>query len=100
VHVARLAGLPQPIIERAWKILAELERGGTQQALMGAVPRQSDNQLSFFDLASTEPPPPPEPVLPVAPPEHPVIGELRSLDPNGLTPLQALGLLAELKNRL
>jgi hypothetical protein len=32
----------------------------------------------------------------VARPEHPVVGRLRALDVNGLTPLDALNLLADL----
>ncbi|MCC7440736.1 MAG: DNA mismatch repair protein MutS [Bdellovibrionales bacterium] len=117
IHVARLAGLPSPLIERAWKILAELERGSTQNALLSAAVERSVDQLSFFDLPAAaagpveadptgqsfltgfaatmaEPPPAPEPPAP-----HPVLIELRGIDPNALTPIQALTLLAELKSR-
>ena len=43
IHVAQLAGLPKPVIERAWKVLGELE---SSQLNTGSHP--SDHQLSLF----------------------------------------------------
>jgi DNA mismatch repair protein MutS len=88
IHVARLAGVPRSVNERAKQILAQLEaehldrEGKPKLAVKGKKSRRGDLQLTLF-----------------APPEHPVVGELRQLDVNGLTPLDALKLLAELKGR-
>jgi DNA mismatch repair protein MutS len=45
------------------------------------------------------PPPPDAAQLPLFAPEHPVLKALQALDPNTLTPLEALSRLAELKRR-
>jgi DNA mismatch repair protein MutS len=81
IHVAQLAGLPRPVINRAQQILTKLERGGAR----GPVPSENvepitTQQLAFFP---TEP--------------HPVIKTLRQLDVNGLTPLEAISKLYELQ---
>ncbi len=79
IHVARLAGLPQAVIARAREILSLLESGHHVAGL--PVPRAPDaRQLTLFE-------------------EHPVLADLRSLDPNILTPIEALARLAELKRR-
>ncbi|HEX7049273.1 MAG TPA: DNA mismatch repair protein MutS [Longimicrobiales bacterium] len=87
IQVARLAGLPAAVLERAREILLELEGahagGGEGLGRRGRLrPRSgaSHDQLSLFQ-----------------PPEPPVLQRLRSLDVEGLTPLQALNLLAELR---
>jgi DNA mismatch repair protein MutS len=88
IEVARLAGVPQPVVLRAREILASLEeksqsgRGGSQvqaarQTLLPGVPAA------------------PEPKAPE--PENPVLVELKRLDVNGLSPLAALTLLHEWK---
>ena len=88
IHVDRLAGVPRSVNERAKQILAQLEaehldrEGKPKLAVKGKKSRRGDLQLTLF-----------------APPEHPVVSELRQLDVNGLTPLDALKLLAELKGR-
>jgi len=69
IQVARLAGLPQEVIGRAKKILAELERGEMRR-------REEEFQLSLF-----------------VPQEPPVLKELRKIDLDRLTPLEALELL-------
>ncbi len=79
IHVGELAGLPLPVIRRAQEILVELERDASQPRAGEAHPSE---QLSFL----TE--------------RHPVIRELRSLDVNGLTPLEALNKLFEWQRRL
>jgi DNA mismatch repair protein MutS len=75
VEVARLAGLPESVVERARAILRELEE---QSAAAPAPP--SAEQLVLFEGG-----------LP-----HPAVERLRKLDVDALTPLQALNLLAEL----
>jgi DNA mismatch repair protein MutS len=49
IHVAQLAGLPKPVIERAWKVLGELE---SSQLNTGSHP--SDHQLSLFHPRSDQ----------------------------------------------
>jgi DNA mismatch repair protein MutS len=84
VHVARLAGLPTPVIHRAEEILADLEKSGAAgpKRLFQAEDRAGKAaavQVSLF----TE--------------THPAVEALRSLDVNGLTPLDALNRLYELQ---
>jgi len=88
IHVARLAGVPRSVNERAKQILAQLEsehldrEGKPKLAVKGKKSRRGDLQLTLF-----------------APPEHPVVAQLKQLDVNSLTPLDALKLLAELKSK-
>jgi len=69
IQVARLAGLPQEVIGRAKEVLSELEKGEVRR-------RREELQLSLF-----------------VPQESPVIRELKRIDPDRLTPLEALELL-------
>jgi DNA mismatch repair protein MutS len=80
VEVARLAGLPETVVDRARQILRELEE---QSAAQGRAAPPPDVQLGLFEVG-----------LP-----HPVVERLRAMDVDGLTPLQALNLLAELKKQ-
>ncbi|MFQ5746629.1 MAG: DNA mismatch repair protein MutS [Gemmatimonadota bacterium] len=81
VHVARLAGIPRTVTERAMAVLHELEAGpaggGSRLARMADRER---GQLSLFEAR-----------------EAGLAGRLRDLDPDRTTPLEALALLAELK---
>ncbi len=89
IEVARLAGVPQAVVQRAREILASLEeksqneRGGTSQAIQA-------RQSLLPGMA-------PRPELQVPEPESPVLVELRRLDLNELSPLAALTLLHEWK---
>lgn len=77
LHVAQLAGVPKAVIARARVILNTLER----------LREQAQSQPTFL------PPEPPAPELPPAP-LHPVLAALSAIDPDTLTPLQALGLIS------
>ena len=88
IQVARLAGLPEELTQRARELLAELEgthtgggeglgRHGRHRPASGPSP----DQLSFFQA------------------EHPAVSLLRELDLDTITPLEALNLLAELRDR-
>ncbi|MFM8558872.1 MAG: DNA mismatch repair protein MutS, partial [bacterium] len=87
IHVAKLAGLPASVIERARIVLAELESERTVEELErhARKPAKAPAPLPLFESA------------PLA--EHPLAAELRTLDPNALTPLQALQRLVEWRER-
>jgi DNA mismatch repair protein MutS len=84
VHVAQLAGMPRPVVDRARELLASLEEQGSDFKLPdAAVPvRRNDKpaQLSFFDA-----------------PTNPALDALRALEVDSLSPLEALTRLYELK---
>lgn len=89
IHVAKLAGVPKDVVERAAEILENLEKQGLE-ANRGQLavpkngqPRAKQAQLTLFRL---------EP--------HPALEELRRLDTDKLSPLEALLKLKELKDRL
>ncbi|GGL55297.1 DNA mismatch repair protein MutS [Wenxinia marina] len=86
VQVARLAGLPASVVERARVVLDALEQGereggGKRETLV--------DDLPLFSAA-----PPPQPAK-SAPPE--VEARLREVHPDGLTPREALELVYELR---
>ena len=78
VYVAQLAGMPRSVVDRARELLLQLEEGGSDFSLHK--PKPLHQQLSFFDV-----------------PENPAVGTLRSLEVDGLSPLEALTTLYELK---
>ena len=84
IEVARLAGLPNPVIRRAREILRRHEESEdklTEQLSPGAVP-PSTQQVSFAAI------------------DEKVLESLREADVNALTPLEALNLLAALQKQL
>ena len=83
VHVAQLAGLPPAVVHRAREILHTLE--GEHRMVPGKPPAPQDpGQLALFADA---------------PSRHPLMDELRDIDLNAMTPLEALNRLAELQRR-
>jgi DNA mismatch repair protein MutS len=91
VHVARIAGLPKPVIERAWSVLEELERHAPHSG-SGA----SLNQLSLFDAPpGAAAPARPQPDQAAEP--HPALVELEKTDINEMTPVQALNFVVRLQ---
>jgi DNA mismatch repair protein MutS len=99
LEVGRLAGLPEPVLARAREVLAVLEGEGAAIAVArgakhaplgrrgraGGARGADAGQLGLFA------PPPPAPPVP-----HPVVDELRAVDADHLTPMQALALVARL----
>jgi DNA mismatch repair protein MutS len=83
IHVARLAGLPDAAIERALQVLQMLETGEQSSA----VTRLADD-LPLF-AAARRPQPKPKPSA--------VEERLRQIDPDALSPREALELLYELR---
>ncbi|MFC4766397.1 DNA mismatch repair protein MutS [Effusibacillus consociatus] len=85
IQVAKLAGLPDAVLQRAKEILHVLENGQTavKEAAAAKLPRQTGEttspQLSLFDQP------------------HPVVTELQSLNLLNMTPLEALTTLHRLQ---
>jgi DNA mismatch repair protein MutS len=88
VHVARMAGVPPEVVQRAEQILREFERRGVQGAIQPPTSdaptiRTKKLQLTLFEAE-----------------EHPVLEALRALDITTLSPVEALLKLDELKRKL
>ena len=89
IHVARLAGVPREVNERAKQILNQLESehldaNGTAKIAKRKKKRQGgDIQLTLF-----------------SPMEHPLMDEIRAADVNALTPIDALQLIQQWKEKL
>lgn len=86
IHVAKIAGLPADLLERAATILTQLE-GETvtiqpQEKL--ATEAHVNEQISLFDDFT----------------ENPVLQELRDLDIYNMTPMQVMMAVADLKQKL
>ena len=80
VHVARLAGLPQGVINRAWEVLSEMESAnGAPRPGGGRAKGPPAAQISLFSGDS------------------PLTERIRELDIPNLTPLEALNKLYELQ---
>lgn len=86
IQVAALAGVPSPVVERAHEILANIEKGEFNQvgepriAVGGTIVSSHPSQLSLF---ATE--------------EDPIRKRLQEINPDNLSPLDALALLYEIK---
>ena len=94
IHVAKLAGMPSSIVQRANQILKDLEQGArnqepgvkSQEKIGGgkaSVSAPNGMQLSFFQLD--------DPML------EQIRDEVKNMDINNLTPLEALNKLSEIK---
>ena len=87
IHVARMAGMPQQVLHKANKILAQLERSHSSEELTDDLrTAQAESQLSFFKLD--------DPLL------EEIRDEIMHLDINTLTPVEALMKLNEIKRML
>jgi len=82
IEVARLAGLPQAVIERAREVLKVHERAESQQ-VREAVPDATKVQMTMFTPLSQK-----------------IVDRIEAVDVDGLTPREALALLAELQREL
>jgi len=78
IHVAQLAGLPAPVIGRANEIMAELERSSGRAV---RIDPHAAQQIALF------------------PETNPLLGELKDLDVNSLSPIEALNKLFEWQKR-
>ncbi|MBS1537351.1 MAG: DNA mismatch repair protein MutS [Bacteroidetes bacterium] len=83
IHVAKMAGLPQLVIDRATEILQNLEQKGEKSIVTTSTSSTKDEgnyQLSFFEIK-----------------DDALREKIRNLDLNQLTPIMALQTLAELQ---
>lgn len=88
IHVAKMAGMPKSIVKRSNEILKQLETENRQNGISSkpikAITTHAEGyQLSFFQLD--------DPVL------SQVRDEIKNIDVNNLTPLEALNKLSEIK---
>lgn len=87
IHVARMAGMPKSVVNRATEILKDLEQSHKKNTLSKPVADLANHregyQLSFFQLE--------DPVL------KQIRDEIKSLDINNLTPVEALNKLNDIK---
>ncbi len=78
IHVGQLAGLPIPVVQRAEQILLQLEKSSGKAI---KIDPEIPHQMAFF------------------PETNPLLDELKELDINGLSPIEALNKLYEWKKR-
>jgi DNA mismatch repair protein MutS len=78
IHVAQLAGLPRPVIGRAQEIMEQLEASGGRAVHLDETQAR---QMALF------------------PESNPLVDELKALDLNGLSPMEALSKLFEWQAR-
>ena len=88
IQVARLAGLPTEVIARARELLTELE--GTHSGGGEGLGRYGEHRPSSE--------PPPDQLSFFAAAEPPILKRLRAIDPETMTPREALDLLFELRD--
>lgn len=83
IHVAQLAGIPRPVIDRATQVLEHLENGAApQESLAPADGESGPWQMSFFSLPADS---------------SPVLNDLAELDIASMTPRDAIVKLYELQ---
>ena len=87
IHVAKMAGMPQQVLQKANKMLKKLEKSHSSEEISDKLQQsQNEMQLSFFNL------------------DDPLLEEIRDeilhLDIDTLTPVEALMKLNEIKRLL
>jgi DNA mismatch repair protein MutS len=86
IHVAKMAGMPQTVIQKAQKLLKKLEKNHSGDEIAGIKSMKEDIQLSIFNL------------------DDPLLEEIKEqivgLDINTLTPVEALMKLNEIKKMI
>jgi DNA mismatch repair protein MutS len=91
IQVAKLAGIPQPVIDRAKEILSNLEKEELDLTGKPRIARKKNKpkdpseimQADLFGYRGDE-----------------LVSEIQSIDPDNLTPIQALNLISDWKRRL
>lgn len=88
IHVAKLAGVPSEVLKRAEAMLQKLEKNTGKIADTPCIKSPKDKQLSLFSISNENS-------------KLEVIGtEIRNIDPNHLTPMEALKKITEWKGKL
>lgn len=87
IHVARLAGMPRPVVMRAHEILARLETRDKGQLsigqnIIGAQAEEKPAQLTLFDSGAMD-----------------IVEELKGIDVMALTPIDAMNVLFRLREQ-
>ncbi|MGM9631527.1 MAG: DNA mismatch repair protein MutS [Eubacteriales bacterium] len=84
IEVAKLAGLPNEVIKRAKEILSTVEKTSRSLTTSSSnIKEELDSLITFEDLT-----------------ERSVIDDIKKVDINSMTPVEAMNLLFELNNRL
>jgi DNA mismatch repair protein MutS len=93
IQVARLAGVPDKVIRRAKEILKNLEEHEiSPQGLTASIRRKLSREIPQIDIFE---------VLADKAGEHdPILNEIKELELNDLSPMQAWQLLRDIQNRL
>ena len=91
IEVGRLAGLPPAVLERARKLLALFEGEQIVSALGGSGSRRAGGGGEKKQQSATE-----SQLALFGPLQHPVVDELKKVDPEKMTPIEALTLLDRL----
>lgn len=84
IYVAKLAGLPERIISRARTIMGELERAFARETRLSNIPRRDGPYQKEFLL---------DPYLDI-------IQQIKDLDIDKITPLQAISVLHDMQLRI
>ncbi|MFS0823526.1 DNA mismatch repair protein MutS [Bacillus sp. 1P02SD] len=99
IHVAKLAELPDNLIERAKEILNQLEQGEKQVVATreDSIDLSNNLQLSFFEetKASYQ-----KEEKPISSKEKDILKDIKEMDIIGLTPLEAINRLYEIQKQL
>ena len=86
IHVAKMAGMPQTVVQKAQKMLKKLEKNHSSDVLHGVKSMKDEMQLSFFNL------------------DDPLLEEIKedilNIDINTLTPVEALMKINEIKRMI
>ncbi len=90
IQVARLAGLPPKVIDRAKEVLSNLEKGELDSTGMPKIARTRGEITKFKS----------SPQLSLFSPHDPIRWELKRIDPNQMTPIEALNFLSSLKKKI
>ena len=89
IQVARLAGVPQPVIDRAKEILNELDAADiNKNGKARRVKKQVEGQLDFFEAAAK------------ASAHNEVLEDIKKIDISRLTPIDAMNILYELQRKM
>ena len=83
IHVAKLAGVPKNVVSRANKILKSLEKNTNKVTEIKEEKKQVEGQLDFYNLKLVD-----------------IASELDKVNLNELTPIDALNILAKMKEKM